>query len=117
MGNRRRLFSGFSFARTHTQQETSDGGSDSVALPRKTRQLRKTFFLSMPAEEALVALAKLELGRFAVEFETIPAAGGCVVAVFSVSTGQAKLLGRFIEARQERTVMNRLASIGATAFS
>jgi hypothetical protein len=83
---------------------------------RKLGRLRKTFVLTMGPDEALTALRKLDLGRFSLEFVTIPAAGGCVVAVYSLPAApQPALLGRFFEARLERNVMSLLANIESMA--
>ena len=105
--------------RTHTT--TSRGHiSDArtgTTLSRKQTRLCNTFFLALPADEALAALHNLTLERFALEFVTIPAYGGCVVAVFAPVSESGVLLGRFRRAREQQSVTSLLASIGATTVS
>ena len=105
-------------------------GSDTDSLPGHISDARKstpvsgkraklcsTFFLSLPADEALEALRKLGMERFALEFVTIPADGGCVVAVFSPPFRQRPLLSKFRLARELQSVIDLLKSIGATAIT
>lgn len=101
----------------HREYERRGRISDARAsstVSAKPARLCNTFFLAMPADEGLVALRKLGLERFALEFVTIPADGGCVVAVFSPSSQQVALISRFRLARDQQNVASLLASIGAT---
>lgn len=82
---------------------------------RRSSRLCNTFYLSMPADEALVALKNLTLERFSLEFVTIPATGGCVVAVFAPSVPEPVFFSRLRLARQQHDVVRLLTSIGATA--
>ena len=87
----------------------------SHARPRKPSRLCNTFYLTMPADEAMQALRNLTLERFSLQFATIPATGGCVVAVYAPPMPEPDFIWRFRIARQQQDAVRLLTSLGATA--
>lgn len=86
-------------------------------LASRAARLRNTFFLALPPDAAQDKLRNLRLDRFSLEIVTIPAAGGCVIAVFSPvedENARVPLLSRIRQAREEHDVSRLLKSIGGT---